>query len=143
MKIIKQYIYDNNTLDYWDIVILDDEKWCYRLWMVTSTYHDWNTDCSWHYVKLMKWRWDIDVCWNDIAAKLVWEEVWIIKNLILTWGLIEDKDDRLIKIQEDIDYYTHEIKEDESSLRADKNLLEKALNEYKKITWKDREENKD
>lgn len=135
MKIIKECQYDNTELDYGDIVIFDDENGCYKLWMIKSTYHDWNTDCSWHYVMTQNGEKDLDLCWSDIKMRLEWDEVWILKNLILTWQIREDPNDKLIEINNDIDYYNEKINDSKSKISNYEYFLREKFDEYKKLTW--------
>ncbi len=135
MQIIKQYIYDNTWLEYWDMIIIDEWDWCYKLWMVKSTYHDWKTDCSWHFVLTNNWKEAIDISWWDIAAKLEWEWVDILKTLILTGKVEEPKDKVKMDVIENINYLENHIKNLDYTLKKDKATLEKYKEQYEQITW--------
>lgn len=126
MELIRQCEYDNSDLEYWDIVIID---W-YRLGMVKSTYYDWNTDCSWHYVKVNKDS-EVDIQGSEILYKIVWNWVEIIKNMILTWEIAEDKDMDRLEIQNNINYYEEQIRKTKSDLKGYENLLEEEKDKLK------------
>lgn len=128
MKFIKQCKYDNMNLDYWDIVIFES-SWSCMLWMIKSSYHDGKTDCSWHYIKLQsKWQ-DIDIQWSEILYKLEWDEVWILKVLIETWEIVEDQNDKRIKVINEISNYEERI----SCLETDLKMYKWWLKESKDI----------
>ena len=124
MKLIKQYIYDNMDLKYWDIVIIEN-SWWYMLWMIKSSYHDWKTDCSWHYVKIAKGSEDLDIPWSDIIYVLEWDEVWAIKALIDSGEIVENQEDKRIKVINDINEYKARI----SVVKNDLKMYEKWLKE--------------
>ena len=124
MKLIKQCEYDNMDLDYWDIVIID-ASWWYMLWMIKSSYHDWKTDCSWHYIKISNDQKDLDLSWSEIIYKLEWDEVWIIKALINSGEIIEDQNDKRIQVMNDINDYKAKI----SSIKTDLKMYENWLKE--------------
>lgn len=126
MELIRQCEYDNSDLEYWDIVIIG---W-YRLGMVKSTYYDWNTDCSWHYVKVSKDS-EVDVQGSAILYKIVWNWVETIKNMILTWEIAEDKDMERLEIQNNINYYEEQIRKTKSDLKDYENLLEEEKDKLK------------
>jgi hypothetical protein len=131
MAIIKECKYDNQWLEYWDVVIIEDD-W-YRLWVVKSTYNDWKTDCSWHYIKVGKWKTDLDLCWEEIIYKLTWPEAEIIKNLILTGEILEDKDEKVCELKNSLEYHKKEFKDAERSLNYHKNEINKIKGELEKI----------
>ena len=124
MKLIKQCIYDNMDLKYWDIVIIEN-SWWYMLWMIKSSYHDWKTDCSWHYVKIAKGSEDLDIPWSDIIYVLEWDEVWAIKALIDSGEIVENQEDKRIKVINDINEYKARI----SVVKNDLKMYEKWLKE--------------
>ena len=124
MKLIKQCIYDNMDLKYWDIVIIEN-SWWYMLWMIKSSYHDWKTDCSWHYVKIAKDSEDLDIPWSDIIYVLEWDEVWAIKALIDSGEIVENQEDKRIKVINDINEYKARI----SVVKNDLKMYEKWLKE--------------
>ena len=124
MKLIKQCIYDNMDLKYWDIVIIEN-SWWYMLWMIKSSYHDWKTDCSWHYVKIAKDSEDLDIPWSDIIYVLEWDETWVIKTLINSGEIMEDQEDKRIKVINDINEYKVKISAIKDSLK----MYEKWLKE--------------
>ena len=134
----KQCIYDNMNLDCWDIVLIDDWRTSWlRLGMIKTSYHDWKTDCSWHYIKVSS-SWEIlDLCWDEIIYKLTWPDAEILRSYILDWEILEDKELWKAKIINDIKYYQEKIRSNEASLKMNKEWLEDTLKEYKEFTWED------
>lgn len=125
MKLIKQCEYDNMSLDYWDIVIINN-SWWYMLWMIKSSYHDWKTDCSWHYIKISNDSEDLDLSWSDIIYKLVWDEAWIIKALITSDKIMEDQNDKRIQVMNDINDYKEKISRIKTDLKMYENWLKES-----------------
>ena len=130
MQLIKECRYDNTDLTYWDVVIF--QEWGYRLGMVKSTYHDSNTDCSWHYIQTSEWWKEFDMQWDDILYKLVWDEAEIIKNMILTWEIKEDSELKKIKLKNELDYYKEELQKIENRIWMYKEHIEEIEKELEK-----------
>ena len=107
MTLIKQCQYDNMDLDNWDVVIFDDEKWP-QLWVIKTSYHDGNTDCSWHYIRISINK-EVDVCWSTILYKMEGEDAELLKAFILKWEILEDKNIERAKLLSDLEYYKWEI----------------------------------
>lgn len=128
MTLIKECEYDNTNLEYWDVVLFY-EGW-YRLGMVKSTYHDGNTDCSWHYVKVSSASKDLDLSWSDIIYKFTWDDAIIIKNLILTWDVMENKDEKMCELRNDIDYYKNEVNRYKKEVEINERILKEKEEEY-------------